>query len=479
MNVRDMMEIAIRQNNYKESPSGSNKTKFGKEFGMDEVPWCAIFDWWCGDEASDVYGGDNPIYKSANAAYIQDLTVEKKGGKWVMKKTSSTATKKKGLSKAKEGDIVDFDFGKNNLYRQHTGLIIGVSGSYYITIEGNTAAEGQGGSQSNGGQVAIRHRHYTDVCSLVRPKYGKYTPHTPTESYTGKALVLPKRGYFKIGDSGAKVKKLQKALNWAMDYGMPVDGKFGNYTLAGVYQFQIDNKLTIDGEFGKQCLTKMDFLFAKYEVISQVEDLPTEDEKTPTTGDESVTQPSDENTTTEDASAETATEAVKLTKADKIVAMAKACAYAYGTKKSVYKYPDGKPKKAYKVALNEAYPDRSSWGKQPRKGASCDVFVGTVARASGVDKKFPRGLDEVEPYMKKHTGKWKKLNITDRDKMKPGDIVYQIYNSGAGHIFIYLGGNRVANAHYVKKTYPIREAYSSIAKKPSQCKKFWVYRRVE
>lgn len=140
----------------------------------------------------------------------------------------------------------------------------------------------------------------------------------------------------------------------------------------------------------------------------------------------------------------------KKTKADKIVEMARKCAWPKGTPKSKYKYPGGKRRKAYKEAL-KCY-NRSSWGKQTRAGASCDVFVGAVLRASGVDTKFPRGLDEQIPYLKK-SRKWKRVSRKNRRK---GDVM--IRNNK--HIMIEMGGGKVANAHYIKKTYPIIEKAS-------------------
>ena len=471
INVREFMEIAIRQNGYKESPPNSNRTKYGKWIGMDGQPWCASYEAWCGNEASKVFGGGNPIYKSASASVIQDETVSAKYGKWIMKKTKSNATKKNALAKAQEGDIADFDFGANDMYRRHTGLIIGVIGEYYVTIEGNTSAEGKSGSQSNGGMVAIRRRHYKEVCSIVRPKFGKYKKHKPTEPFDGKLPKLPKRGWFTLGDHGRKVKKLQKALNWAMGWKLPVDGKLGNFTLACIFQFQIDYGLDPDGEFGSHCMTKLEWLVEKYRVKGEVDTLVDEDEKDAPTGSQVPSEGISE------ADVEVAEKKDKPTIEQKIVAKAKECSWAYGTKKSKYAMPDGKPKKEYKQALNRAYPDRSHWGFRPRHGRSCDVFVGTVARDSGADKNFPRGLDEVIPYVKKHPKKWELLTIHDRKKMKPSDIIYQIYKSGAGHICIYMGGNRVANAHYVKNTYPVIQAYSNIVKDAKDCRQFYVIRR--
>ena len=474
VNVREFMEIAIRQNGYKESPPNSNKTKFGREFGLNGEPWCSIYEWWCGDEASDEFGGGNPIAHNASAAYIQEDTVAK-GGKWIMRKTKSNATKKNGISKVKEGDIVDFDFGANDLYRRHTGLAIGRIGDYYITIEGNTSAEGQGGSQSNGGMVAIRRRKYNEVCSIVRPPFGKYKRYKPTEPFEETLPKLPKRGWFELGDRGRKVKKLQKALNWATNYGMPEDGKFGNFTLACVFRFQIDYGLDPDGEFGRKSMTKLEWLVEKFRVNEPVDTLVDEEEKVDDTGTEQGSTGSSE---WDEPQEEHTAELVKLTKAEKLVAKAKECSWAYGTKKAKYAMPTGKPKKEYKVALDEAYPNRDSWGVRPRHGRSCDVFVGVCVRTSGLDEKWPRGLDEVMPYVRKHPKKWKIIKNPKPSEILPGDIIYQIYKSGAGHICIKMKGkNRVANAHYVKNTYPVIQAMSNIVKDAKDCREFYVIRR--
>lgn len=474
INVTQLMQIAIKQNGYKESPPNSNRTKFGEKFGENGVPYCAIYEWYCGAVASEKFGGCNPIAKNSNAAWIQEDTVNLKHGSWVMKKTASNTTKKEGLAKVQEGDIIDFDFGMNNLFRQHTGLAIGRIGDYYITIEGNTSSS-EKGSQSNGGMVAIRRRHYKEVCSIVRPKFGKYKKHKPETSFTGKLPKLPKRGYFRLGDKGKKVKKLQKALNWICGWDMPVDSKFGNYTLACVFRFQIDYGLTPDGNFGSQCMTKLSWLVEKYGVTEPVDTFIDQDEKDATTGNEGGSTGISE---AEDTDTEQPTETPKLTKAEKLVAKAKECSYAYGTKKHKYAMPDGKPKKEYKKALNEAYPDRSHWSVKPRHGRSCDVFVGTCVRASGVDPNFPRGLDEVMPYVRKHPKKWKLIKNPSKADVIPGDIIYQIYKSGAGHICIKMNGkNRVANAHYVKNTYPVIQAYSSIVKDKKDCKEFYIIRR--
>ena len=138
--------------------------------------------------------------------------------------------------------------------------------------------------------------------------------------------------------------------------------------------------------------------------------------------------------------------------ASAIVATARKCAWPYDTKKSKRAYPGGAPVAAFKAAIANAYPDRSSWGAQPRAGASCDVFVGTVIRASGYDTAFPRGLDGVVKHCKKYPNKWKNMGHISFSAMRPGDIAYC-----GSHISVYLGDGLVANAHYNGKSYGVVE----------------------
>lgn len=336
----EVIAIARKQIGYKESPANSNRTKYGRKFGLNGEAWCFIFEWWCGWKASKKHGGTNPFPHNSNAAYGQDDIVSKMGGTWVMKKTTSKTTRKEALKRYRAGDCVDFDFGAYDAYRRHTGLVERVEGDYVYCIEGNTSPD-QNGSQSNGGMVCRKKRHYTEICSCARPKYDKET-----------------------------------------------------------------------------------------------------------------------------------------SKNEKIRRMAKACAWEFGTPYSKRAYPNGHKKKAYAKALDIAYPNRSGWGNQTRAGASCDVFVGTVIRASGVDKKFPRGLDDIGPYMKtKHfKQKWKKIKNPKRKQLKPGDVTYQIFHDKIGHVTIYMGGNKVANAHYYGRSYPVIEKYSSKVRSASNTTRFYAFR---
>ena len=128
-------------------------------------------------------------------------------------------------------------------------------------------------------------------------------------------------------------------------------------------------------------------------------------------------------------------------------------AWPYGTPKEVYKYEGGSPTEEFKSALDAAYPDRSGWGKKPKAGASCDVFVGTVVRTAGFDESFPRGLDDVEAHIDKYPDLWEKHSYDDPSgfELLPGDVIFQKWSTNGrsyGHIMIYIGDGKVANAHY-------------------------------
>lgn len=153
-----------------------------------------------------------------------------------------------------------------------------------------------------------------------------------------------------------------------------------------------------------------------------------------------------------------------------IAGKAKKLAWPYDTKESKYKYPSGSATQKFKDAIKKVYPNRSGWREQCQKGASCDVFVGTVVRASGHDTGFPRGLDDVGSHVKKKPALWK---IVDKPTLKEGDVV-EWGTSSAGHIFIYMGNNREAEANLNGKHY----GHISKLYVPSKPKKYKAYRPI-
>jgi len=142
---------------------------------------------------------------------------------------------------------------------------------------------------------------------------------------------------------------------------------------------------------------------------------------------------------------------VKANRAQRIAEKAFELAWPLGTSGSTYEYGSGRPTNAFRAALNSCYPEHNRWGTAPSVGASCDVFVGTVIRASGVDTKVPRGLDEQFEYYPR-SSKWQRVYYNgNRSVLRNGDIIMDDYSGPGAHTFIYLkrGGNEyIAEAGY-------------------------------
>ena len=173
----------------------------------------------------------------------------------------------------------------------------------------------------------------------------------------------------------------------------------------------------------------------------------------------------------------------KCAKAQAITDKAFELVWPVGTPSSKYKYSTGSATSAYKAALQQAYGSRSGWGKATKAGASCDVFVGTVLRCSGVATDCPRGLDGQFPYFKK-TKKLQRVSYNgNRSQLRSGDVIIYDYGSGA-HVCIYVkknGKEYIAEANY-RSTYG-RLATSSAELKDRTSftgkKALYIYRAVE
>lgn len=138
------------------------------------------------------------------------------------------------------------------------------------------------------------------------------------------------------------------------------------------------------------------------------------------------------------------------------------CCYPYGTKASVYKYNGGKPKAAYKEAIDDVFPDRSKWSsKRQRVGACCDILVAVALRKVGI--KAPKDLKN----QLKDFPSYKSLKSNGHHKaadFRLGDVVQRGRKDYSGHTWIVcelVNGHRyVANSHYkhLKGCYAVMDA---------------------
>ena len=146
--------IAKSQIDYQET--GNNDTMYGKWYGLNNQPWCAIFVSWCYDQAS--------LVKKVAAQNKKGFASCDAGLKWFVKQNKLIS-----VGDAQEGDIVFFQFD-NDAQPDHVGIVVKNMKRIKAlrTVEGNTSSDNNG-SQSNGGGVYLKKRSYATVMAVVRP----------------------------------------------------------------------------------------------------------------------------------------------------------------------------------------------------------------------------------------------------------------------------------------------------------------------
>jgi len=131
----------------------------------------------------------------------------------------------------------------------------------------------------------------------------------------------------------------------------------------------------------------------------------------------------------------------KQTNGQKLAAKAWEFAY-HSSKDKDAKYPSGKPKPAYKAALDKYFGKNRKWSTPAKKGASCDVFIATCIRAAGLGD-APRGI--VRSWLDKSKN-FKRVEVTYKTA-KDGDIISINWSNGNPHWAMVKGG-KVLEASY-------------------------------
>ena len=141
---------------YKEGRN--NDTIFGKWFGMNNQPWCAMF-------VSKVFH-DAGLGKLVAATTEKGFSACQAGLNWFASKKQLVP-----VGKAKPGDIAFFQFDSDP-NADHVGIVVknNTLTKTLVTYEGNTAKDGSG-SQANGDGVYQKKRKYSDVMAVARPKW--------------------------------------------------------------------------------------------------------------------------------------------------------------------------------------------------------------------------------------------------------------------------------------------------------------------
>lgn len=133
-----------------------NKTKYGKWYGLDGNPWCAMFVSWVFAQCG--------LSKKIAAQSPKGFASCDAGLKWFAKKSKLVP-----VGQAQAGDIAFFQFD-DDAQPDHVGIVVANNTvrKSLTCIEGNTAA-GKTGSQSNGDGVYKRVRSYSTIMGVARP----------------------------------------------------------------------------------------------------------------------------------------------------------------------------------------------------------------------------------------------------------------------------------------------------------------------
>lgn len=205
--ANDVLRIAAGEVGYSRWNDPQTGTKYGRwlaqktgssYFGMNGVPYCAMFVAWVLDQA----GQGVPAMPTASVpSFVRGAGAIKLGNK----------------RDARAGDVVVFDWANVSGPSDHIGFVEVNKGSYIQTIEGNTSA-GSSGSQGNGGGVYRRTRDWSVVQAVYRPVYDGSAP-TPTPTPSGNLEV---DGYIGV----ASTKEWQRQLGTTVDGVISGQGKW-------------------------------------------------------------------------------------------------------------------------------------------------------------------------------------------------------------------------------------------------------------
>jgi cell wall-associated NlpC family hydrolase len=151
--MSNVIDIAKSQIGYQET--GNNDTKYGKWYGMNNQPWCAMYVSWCFSEAG--------LAEKVAASTKKGFASCDAGLKWFVKNGKTVP-----VGKAQAGDIVFFQFD-DDAQPDHVGICASNDGKKTLMVyEGNTSGDTKG-SQSNGDGVYLKKRAYSLIMGVARP----------------------------------------------------------------------------------------------------------------------------------------------------------------------------------------------------------------------------------------------------------------------------------------------------------------------
>ena len=181
--------------------------------------WCATFVSACAIKA----GMTDLIPTECSCQRMIDLMKQK--GIWVENENRTPAP----------GDIIFYDWqdsgvGDCNGWADHVGIVEKVDGGKITVIEGNYSDSVKRRTTSKNARYIRGYGvpKYTKTKSSEKEKDAAAA--TTKKTYTGSFPNLPKRGFFKQGDEGDQVKRLQKFLVWSVKADLQGIGIYGPKT---------------------------------------------------------------------------------------------------------------------------------------------------------------------------------------------------------------------------------------------------------
>jgi hypothetical protein len=138
VSAQAVIDVALSQIGYIEAPV--NRTKYGRYYGLDEQPWCAMALSWCHAQV----GQSNLVNFSTSRGYAytpSGVAGFKARGAWG--------------SAPRLGAHVFYQFSGPRVH--HVGLVVRIGDGWIEAAEGNTS-RGSAGSQRDGGGFWLRRR---------------------------------------------------------------------------------------------------------------------------------------------------------------------------------------------------------------------------------------------------------------------------------------------------------------------------------
>lgn len=156
--MKTVQEIAKGYLGYTET--GNNDTQFGKWYGLNNQPWCAM-------AASKIFYEAGRILEVAPKSKPKGFASCDEWLKYLSKNNQLVP-----VGQAQKDDLIFYQFDEDAM-PDHVGIVKGHNTTlkFMYVYEGNTSS-GKKGSQSNGDGFYLKKRDYKTIMAVARPKKG-------------------------------------------------------------------------------------------------------------------------------------------------------------------------------------------------------------------------------------------------------------------------------------------------------------------